>query len=813
MAQAGKLGSIGIEQELKDSYMTYAMSVIFARALPDARDGLKPVQRRILYTMSEMGLQPNRPYVKCARVAGEVVGKYHPHGQEVVYPSMVRLAQDFAQRYLLVDGQGNFGSVDGDPPAAMRYTECRLAPPSTTMIEDIDEETVDFQPNYDDKEEEPVVLPGMFPSLLCNGGSGIAVGMATNIPPNNANEVCDGIRAYIEKPDITLPELMRLIPGPDFPTAGLILGTKGIREAYETGRGSIVMQARATVEPIGQGKDAIIVTELPYQVNKATLVQHIVDCVRDKKIEGISDIRDETDRKGMRLVVELKRDTNANVVLNQLYKRTPMRTSFPANMVALVDGVPRLLTLKRMIEIYVDHRRIVITRRTQFRLARAEERAHILIGYLRALDMLDEVIDAIRKSASPAAARERLQGEPFGFSERQAQAILDLTLSRLTALEREKIQKEYDEIQVLIAFLKDILANPHRVDELILDDLDRVKKAHGDQRRTRIRPAEADDIGLEDLIDEEDMIITITRTGYIKRLPVDTYRVQRRGGKGVIGLTKKEEDEVQDLFVASTHHFLLFFTDQGRVYRIKAYEVPMASRTARGTYIANLLELERSEHVTATIAVASYDLGGYLVMITEKGIIKKTALKEYDTILKTRGIIAMKVAEGDSMRWVRWTDGKQELILVTRLGFAIRFPEEQARPLGRQTAGVKAIRLMKKDTVVGAEVVRKGMDLLVVTEKGYGKRTALDEYRGQNRGGKGLKTVNITDRNGPIVGCEVVDDTDQLMLLTSPGQVIRMPVERIRQTGRSAQGVILVKMGEGDTVKSAAKIIKEQEEE
>ena len=802
---------ITLESEIKDSYMTYAMSVIFARALPDARDGLKPVQRRILYTMHEMGLAPNRQHVKCAKVTGEVMGKYHPHGDQVIYPALVRLAQDFNQRYLMVDGQGNFGSVDGDPPAAQRYTECRLARAATPMMEDIDEDTVDFQPNYDDREEEPTVLPGRFPNLLCNGGTGIAVGMATNIPPHNVNEVCDGIIELIGRPEMTVQDLMQIVPGPDFPTAGFILGHKGIQSAYETGRGSVVMQARTAVEPIGQGREAIIVTELPYQVNKASLVQEIAACVREKRIEGISDLRDETDRKGMRLVIELRRDADANVTLNQLYKRTQLRSTYAVNMLALVDGVPRTINLKRAMEIYVDHRREVITRRSRFRLARAEERAHILEGYLRAIDMLDEVIALIRSSQTPAIARQRLQDE-LEFSEAQAQAILDLTLSRLTGMEREKIQNEYNETLALIADLKDILANPARVDAIIVHDLDEIKKTHGDERRTRILAGEADDINIEDLIAEEDMIVTITRTGYIKRLPVDTYRVIKRGGKGVIGLTKKEEDEVQDLFVASTHHYLLFFTDQGRVYRIKAFEVPPASRTARGAHIANLLELEKGERVTATIAVPSYDMGGYLVMVTERGIIKKTALKAYDTCLKVRGIIAMTVAEGDSMRWVKWTDGNRHLIFVTRHGMSICFPEAQARPMGRQAGGVKGITLGKGDSVVGFDVVDPDRDLLIVTEGGYGKRTLLSEYRPQSRGGKGLKTANITSKNGPIVACEVVVDTDELMLLTSVGMVIRMPVEKIRRTGRSAQGVILVRMEDGAKVRSAAKIIQEQEE-
>ncbi len=809
---AREVTDVEVSQELKDSYMTYAMSVIFARALPVANDGLKPVQRRIIYTMYEMGLYPNRQHVKCARVTGEVSGKYHPHGSEIIYPSLARLAQDFNMRYPLVDGMGNFGSIDGDPPGAQRYTECRLAPPSMDLLADIDEDTVDFQPNYDERDQEPVVLPAKFPNLLANGGSGIAVGMATNIPPHNINEVCDAIAAVIDNPNMSLDELLELIPGPDFPTGGVILGTSGIRQAYETGHGSIVLQARASVEPISGGKQAILITELPYNVNKANLVTQIADLVRQKKVEGISDIRDETDRKGMRLVIELKREANPSVVLHNLYKRTSLRTNFAVNMLALVDGVPRTLTLRRMIDIYIEHRREVITRRTKFRLRQAEDRAHILEGYLRALDMLDEVIELIRASQSPAQAREALIAQ-FGFTERQAQAILDLTLSRLTALERQKIQKEHEETIKLIAYLEEILANPRRVDQIIKDDLRDIKKTYGDERRTHIRPEEPEDITVEQLIAEQDVIITITKDGYIKRLPLDTYRVQRRGGKGVIGLTKKEEDEVSDLFVASTHHYILFFTDQGRVYRLKAFEVPVASRQARGTAIVNLLPLEPGEHVTAAIAVKDFRQGGYLVMVTENGIIKKTRLKDFDTPLRARGLTAIKLRDGDALRWVRWTDGKRHLILVTRNGQAIRFDERQVRLMGRAAAGVRAISLAKGDSLVGCQVVERGKDLLIVCEKGYGKRTPLTQYPCQARGGKGRKTAKVTERNGHIVACEVVDDEDQVVLITSGGLVIRIPADKIRVTGRATQGVILVKMAPGEVVRSAAKVVRHVQED
>jgi DNA gyrase subunit A len=803
---------VEISSEMRDSYMTYAMSVIFSRALPDARDGLKPVQRRIIYTMGEMNLSPGGRHVKCAKVSGQVSGSYHPHGNEVIYPALVRLGQDFSMRYMMVDPQGNFGSVDGDPPAAMRYTECRQATAAVDMLLDIDKETVDYTPTYDEEGEEPIVLPARFPNLLCNGSTGIAVGMATNIPTHNVGEVCDAITALIDNPDLTDMDLMQYVPGPDFPTAGLILGQKGVRDAYTTGKGTVTMQARASVEPIGQGKDAIIITELPYQVNKATLVTHMAELARDKEIDGITDIRDESDRKGMRVVVELKRDSNPNVVLNQLYKHTQMRTNFSCNMLALVDGVPRMLTLKRSLEIYIEHRKEVILRRTRFLLAKAEERAHILEGFLRALDMLDAIIELIRGSESPAVAKERLQESPFDFSEKQAQAILDLTLSRLTQLERQKIQDEYEAIIKEIAYLREILENSRRVYELIQDDLVDIKKRHGDPRRTEIKAVEADDIDIADLIKEEDMVVTMTRDGYIKRLPVATYRVQNRGGKGVIGLNKKEEDDVSNLFVASTHSILLFFTDAGRIYRLRAFEVPLAKREARGTAVVNLVPIERGEKVTATVSVDSFDQGGYLVMVTRKGVVKKTALEEYDTPLKARGIIAMNIQEGDSLRWVLWTGGEDEILLCTKDGQSIRFSEDDVRSMGRSAGGVRGIKLRKGDEVVGCTVVDPELDLLVVTEHGYGKRTPLEEYRVQTRGGVGIKTLNVTDKNGPVVGCEVVDDDDQLMLLTSAGQLIRMPTKNIRVTGRSAQGVILVRCKETDKVVGVEKVLRAQEE-
>jgi DNA gyrase subunit A len=810
-AIARQVVPVEISNELRTSYMTYAMSVIFARALPDARDGLKPSLRRIVYAMGEMNLAPGGRHVKCAKVAGTVSGSYHPHGNEVIYPAMVRLGQDFSMRYLLVDPQGNFGSVDGDPPAAMRYTECRQARAAVDLLADIDKDTIEFAPTYDEEGKEPVVLPARFPNLLCNGSTGIAVGMATNIPTHNVTEVCDGIAALIDDPELTTHQLMRYVPGPDFPTAGLILGTRGIRQAYETGKGSITMQARVSVEPIGQGREAIIVTEIPYQVNKSMLVGKIADLARNKIIEGISDIRDESDRKGMRIVIEMRRDANPNVVLNQLYKHTQMRLNFSANMLALVDGVPRMLTLKRSLEIYIEHRREVILRRSRFLLAKAEERAHILEGFLRALDMLDLIIATIRSSESPASANLALQAEPFSFTERQADAILALTLSRLTQLERQKIQDEYEAIIKEIAYLREILENPRRVFELIKDDLEDIKKRHGDSRRTEIRPIEADDISIEDLIEQEDMVITMTRDGYIKRLPVTTYRVRHRGGKGVIGLNKKEEDDVSDLFVASTHSILLFFTDQGRIYRLRAFEVPLAKRESRGTAVVNLIPIERGERVTATISVDDFEQGGYLTMVTEQGVVKKTALQEYNTPLKARGIIAMNVQEGDCLRWVLWTDGEGEIVLVSRDGMSIRFAEGEVRPMGRGAGGVRGMRLRTGDRVVGCAVVEQEKDLLIVAAKGYGKRTPLAEYRSQTRGGIGIKTLQVTAKTGETVGCAVVDDEDQLFMVTAQGQMVRIPTENIRVTGRSAQGVILVRFRGEDQVASIAKVIGERE--
>ena len=841
---------INIEEEMRESFMTFAMSVIIARALPDVRDGLKPAQRRILYAMHDLNLSPGAQHRKCAKIAGDTSGNYHPHGQEVVYPTLARLAQDWNMRYLLVDGHGNFGSVDGDPPAAMRYTEARMSPFGAQMLADIDQDTVDFAQNYDQTRTEPTVLPGSFPNLLCNGGSGIAVGMATNMAPHNLGEVVSACALLIDDPEATLDEIMKVLPGPDFPTGALILGTTGIREAFESGRGSIRMQARAVIEPMSGGRNAVLITELPYQVNKATLVEQIAQLVTDKKIEGITGLRDESDRKGMRVVVELKREANPHVVLNQLYKHTRMRSSFSVNAVGLIpefsadmtaEGVPlvpRTLSIDKLITHFLEHRREVVVFRSQYQLARAQARAHILEGYRIALKNLDEIIRIIRQAESPPAAREQLM-ERFKLSEKQAQAILELMLQRLTSLERQKIDEEYKEVIKTIGRLEDILGKrlsdlageedgrrltrewlrdpknewqPRQVMRIVKDELLELKTKRGDERRTEIRQEEADDISIEDLIAEEDMIITMTGDGYIKRLPVATYRTQIRGGKGVTGLTRKEEDVVHHLFVASTHTTILFFTNRGKVYHLRAHEIPQASRQARGMAVINLIPIEQGERITVARAVRTFREDRYLFMATRGGTVKKTRLSEYDTRLKG-GLIAVKLREGDELEWVAETDGKRDIMLATEQGQSIRFSEKQARPMGRPAAGVRGIRLRKNDSVIGMGVVRKDADLLVASENGYGKRTALTEYRAQTRGGIGVKTMNVSKRNGPILGMRIVDEDDDLLIITTSGQIIRQRVAKIRRIGRSTQGVRLIRLTGKDQVASIARVVREEEEE
>jgi len=802
---------IPIEDEMRQSFMQWAVSVITARALPDVRDGLKPAQRRILFDMHEMNLSPSGRFMKCAGVVGDTMKNYHPHGDLAIYPTLARMAQDWNLRYPLVEGHGNFGSVDGDPPGAMRYTECRLSRFGASMLGDIDQRTVDFMPNFDQTKQEPLVLPGRFPNLLCNGTTGIAVGMATNMPPHNLGEVVDACVMLADNEDATLAEVMQVLPGPDFPTAGLILGVRGIREAYETGRGSIVVQARATIEPMERGRNAIIVTELPYGVNKAQLVEQIAEQVRSKRLEGVAALRDESDRKGMRVVIELRADVNPNVVLNHLYKHTRMRSVFAVNSVVLVGQVPRTLGIVDLLQQFLRHRREVVTRRSQYQLERAEERAHILEGYLIALKFIDEVVELIKKSPDPPTARQGLM-ERFKLTEIQAQAILQLTLQRLTGLERDKIQEEYREVIKRINYLRDLLESSRKIMQVVKDELLELKHKLGDERRTRIHPDEAEDISIQDLIAEEDVVITVTRDGYIKRLPVDTYRTQGRGGKGVIGLTAKEEDTVEHLFIASTHHYVLFFTNRGRVYRLRAHEIPAASRQARGTAIINLIQIEPGDRITATRAVKDFAADRYLFMATRQGMVKKTSLQEYDTRLKG-GIIAIKLHDRDSLEWVKVTDGKQDIIMATRQGMAIRFPEKQVRPMGRAAAGVRGIRLRPKDEVVGMEVCRGGHDLLVATEKGYGKRTPLDHYRPQRRGGLGLKTLQVTAKNGPLVDMKVVEPDDELLLITAEGQIIRQPMAPIRQTGRSAQGVRLIRLDAGDRVAGMTRVIKREESE
>jgi len=797
-----------IGTEMRESFMDYAMSIIISRALPDVRDGLKPVHRRILYAMSEMGMTPDKPFKKSARVVGEVLAKYHPHGDAAVYDAMVRMAQDFSLRYMLVEGHGNFGSIDGDSAAAMRYTEARLSRISGEMLRDIDKETIDFVPNYDGGEMEPSVLPARFPNLLVNGNSGIAVGMATNIPPHNLTEVINGVQALIRNPDITSLDLMEYIAGPDFPTGAFVLGRSGIRQAYQTGRGTITIRARAEIEEAG-GRHRIVVTELPYMVIKSRLVEKIAELVREKKIDGITDLRDESDRSGIRIVIELRRDVNPNVVLNNLYKHTPMQTSFGINMLAIVNKEPKVLSLKEMLQHYLRHQVEVVTRRTQYDLRKAEERAHILEGLRVALDHLDEVIALIRAARDDAEAKEGLMNR-FGLSEAQAQAILDMRLRRLTGLEREKIDAEYAELTQKIAEYKRILADEQLLLGIIHDELEEIKRKYGDARRTVITQEE-DEILTEDLIPREEVVITMTHTGYIKRLPVSTYRSQKRGGKGVVGMGTKEDDFVEHLFVANTHDYLLFFTNKGRVFRLKAWEVPDLSRTARGTPIINLIQIDQDETINAVIPVASVDTDQYLFFATRKGIVKKTPLSDYANIRKV-GLIAITLREDDDLIAVRLTDGKREIIMGTARGMSIRFPESDVRPMTRGATGVKGIELDEGDAVIDMDVVEPDQDVLIVTEKGYGKRTPVSEYRVQSRGGKGIKTLHITEKNGRVVGLKVVRDDRDLMVITASGTLIRTAVAGISSMGRITQGVKLIHIRDEDAVATVA-VVPPQEED
>lgn len=796
---------VDIEAEMKKSFISYAMAVIINRALPDVRDGLKPVHRRILYSMIELSLSPDKPHRKSARIVGDVLGKYHPHGDTAVYQSMVRMAQDFSTRYMLVDGHGNFGSVDGDSPAAMRYTEARLSKIAMELIVDIDKETVDYYPNFDETLLQPSVMPARYPNLLVNGSSGIAVGMATNIPPHNLGEVIDGVVALIDNPEITIEELITIIKGPDFPTGGTIMGREGIREAYHTGRGRIITRAKTDIEPLTVNRSTIIVSEIPYQVNKARLIEKIAELVREKKVEGISDIRDESDRSGMRIVIELKKDVNASIVLNFLYKHTQLQETFGVIMLALVDGEPKVLNVKQILYYYVEHQKDVIVRRTRYDLNKAEARSHILGGLIIALDHIDAVINLIRSSQTVQIAREGLMNN-FNLSDKQAQAILDMRLQRLTGLEREKIEAEYQEIQRSIAYYKSILDNEYMVLRIIKEEILIIKTKYNDKRRTQIE-AIANEINMEDLIQEENVVITLTHFGYIKRLPSDTYRSQRRGGRGIAALSTREEDFVEQLLTTSTHQNMMFFTSLGKVFQIKAYEVPEAGRHAKGTAIVNLLQLDGGEKITAVIPVEENLEGYYLVMATRKGIIKKTKLKEFQNIRKG-GLFAMNLRDEDELMGVLLTDGTREIIMGTHNGFSIHFHEDDVRSMGRTAQGVRGIRLRKNDYVVDIGLVNDKAEVLIVSEKGYGKRTSIEEYRLQTRGGKGVYTLKITEKTGCLAGLKVVTDEDDIMLISSDGTIIRMDVNSISSIGRNTQGVTLMRIEEGNSVVSVTRVEK-----
>ena len=807
----GNLMPLELEDELKKSFISYAMAVIVSRALPDVRDGFKPVHRRIIYAMTELGVTPDKPHRKSARIVGDVLGKYHPHGDSAVYNSMVRMAQSFSMRYLLVDGQGNFGSVDGDDPAAMRYTEARMSKICLELTRDLDKETVDFYPNFDETLMQPEVLPSRFPNLLVNGSSGIAVGMATNIPPHNLGEVIDGVCHMIDHPDCTVEDLMQFIKGPDFPTGAVILGKSGIHEAYRTGKGRIIVRAKTDIEPMGNGRDRIVVTEIPYMVNKARLVEKIAELVHEKRLEGVSDIRDESDRRGMRIVIELKKDVNANVVLNFLYKHTQLQDTFGAIMLALVNGEPKYLSLREMIRHYIDHQKDVIVRRTRYDLNKAEARAHILEGLLIALDHIDEVIALIRASRTDAEARDGLMSR-FGLTEKQATAILDMRLRRLTGLERDKIEAEYQELLKQIEYFRAVLANERMVLDIIKTEITDIRNRFADERRTEITALDGE-IDVMDLIQEEDMVVTLTHFGYVKRLPKATYRAQKRGGKGIIGATTREEDFVEQLFVTSTHDPLMFFTDRGRAYQLRCYEIPEAGRMARGTAIVNLLPIEGGEKVTAMLPVPEEKVAGhYLVMATRMGLIKRTELKDFEN-LRSSGLIAIVLREEDELIGVALTDGTRDVLLGTRGGMAIRFSETDVRVMGRVSMGVKSIELAEGDEVVAMSIVEEGEQVLSITRNGFGKRTEIDEYRVQSRGGKGIKAMNLTEKTGLLAGQLLVDEDEDILLITDDGTVIRTPVSSISTHGRNTQGVRIMRVEEGSQVVCVAPAEAEEDEE
>ena len=797
----GRILPVNLEQEMRNSYIDYAMSVIVSRALPDVRDGLKPVHRRILYAMQEAGMTSGKPYKKSARIVGEVLGKYHPHGDSSVYDAIVRMAQDFSMRYMLADGHGNFGSVDGDPPAAMRYTEVRMAKIAELMLQDIDKDTVDFVPNYDESLKEPSVLPSKFPELLVNGTSGIAVGMATNIPPHNMGEVIDGVLMLLDNPDASVEELMTVIKGPDFPTGGLIMGTSGIKDAYTTGRGSVKMRAKAHIETMSNGKPRIVVTELPYQVNKARLIEKIAELARDKQLEGITDLRDESDRKGMSIVIELRKDINPDIMLNQLYKHTQLQDTFGVIMLALVDNQPRVLTLKQVLHYYIQHQEDVITRRTKYELSKAEARAHILDGLNIALDHLDAVITTIRESQNADIARNALM-DAFKLSDKQAQAILDLRLQRLTGLEREKIEEEYQEILKRIEWLKSVLADESKIRTIIKEELTAVKEKYGDARRTNIT-YDMSEMSEEDLIADEDVVLTISHNNYIKRMKLDTYNKQNRGGQGILGMSTKEGDFVENILITTTHHTILFFTSRGRVHYLKAYQIAEASRQARGTALINLLKLDKGEKITAVLQVREYNPSKFLFMATRKGIVKKVQLSEFNTTRKL-GVIALKLDDDDELIGVKQTDGQKQIVIGTKNGYAIIFHEDEVRSMGRVARGVKGIKLRDGDEVVGMDTIKRNSEILTVTAGGYGKRTKVEEYSSHHRGAMGVINLRVTEKTGEVIGLKVVREGQELMLISTNGIIIRTGLDKISVIGRAAQGVIIMKTVDDDKVASMA---------
>lgn len=801
---------IDIEHEMKKSYIDYAMSVIVGRALPDVRDGLKPVHRRIIYAMSELGLSPEKSFRKCARIVGDVLGKYHPHGDTSVYDALVRLAQDFSTRYLLVNGHGNFGSIDGDSAAAMRYTEAKMAKITVELLRDINKDTVDYMPNFDETLKEPIVLPSRYPNLLVNGSSGIAVGMATNIPPHNLAEVIDATVHLIDNPDCTVYDLLDHVKGPDFPTGAIILGKEGIHSAYTTGRGRIKVRAKTNIEEISSTRQRIVITEIPYMVNKSRLVEKIADLVKDKKIEGISDLRDETDRNGIRVVIDLKRDINAEIILNQLYKHTQLQETFGVIMLALVDNQPKVMNLQEILGHYLNHQKEIIIRRTQFDLKKAEDRAHILEGLIIALDHIDRVITVIRGSKNGEIAKNALI-EEFGLSEKQAQAILDMRLQRLTGLEREKIDIEYKELMIKITELKKLLADVNLILEVIKNELIEIKEKYSDKRRTAFE-VDYEDISMEDLIEEHEVVITMTHVGYIKRLSADTYTAQKRGGKGISALSTRDNDFVSHLFTTTTHHYILFFTNKGKVYRLKAYEIPDASRTARGTAIVNILQLEADEKVTTIIPIKEFTDNNFLVMATKEGIIKKTSLSHYDSSRKN-GLIAITLNENDELISVEMTDGTSDIIMGTKKGYAIRFSESDVRSVGRTAIGVKGISLRADDEVVSMDLPQEDLFILSVSENGYGKLTDISEYRVQNRGGKGIQTYKITTKTGDLCGITVCSKEDQIIMINNQGVIIRLETRGISIMGRSTQGVRLMKLDKNEKIVTIAMMIKEDDEE